>query len=343
MTASTFNPIELALTSAAVAGDAGGLYRMAAEMMEGGVSFDSLLFDYLIPIAGSVGKRWEQGDYLVAEEHAATAAIETVISLLSGTLDQPPGAPLVVVATAEGDDHSLPARAAASHLLYSGYRTTFLGANVPGADLGEFLVTEPPSAVVLSCAMTTHLMGARSVIKAAHEVGVPVVVGGKAFGPAGIWAGSVGADAWVGSLRQTSAVVAEWVRTTPTALNLTSELPGELSSLVRVRAAVIADAGAALMADTDGQVPTRLEDEIDLLLSAIEGALLTGDDRVVTDMLAWQASSLAAHGLDGSIVVAALQKALNGSSTQGGALLSQAWQALQPDIGHPDDRLGTNS
>jgi methanogenic corrinoid protein MtbC1 len=160
MTAPDSPEIELALISSAMSGDAGKLYRIASNLMEEGVAFESVLFDYLIAAEKSVGQRWAQGDYLVSEEHAVTASIETVISLLIGMFDQPEEGPLVVVATAEGDEHSLPARAAAAHLVYLGYRTTFLGANVPGDDLRDFLESEPPAVLVLSVAMTTHLLGA---------------------------------------------------------------------------------------------------------------------------------------------------------------------------------------
>ena len=83
MAAHTFQEIELALTAAALNGDSAGLYRLANQLMDEGVAFDSLLFDYLIPAEREVGSRWQQGDYLVAEEHTATATVETVISLLA--------------------------------------------------------------------------------------------------------------------------------------------------------------------------------------------------------------------------------------------------------------------
>ncbi|MGD2101930.1 MAG: cobalamin-dependent protein [Acidimicrobiia bacterium] len=328
MTAPTFSEIELALTSAALAGDAGGLYHVTSGLMDDGVAFDSVLFDYLIAAESAVGKRWEQGDYLIAEEHAATAAIETVISLMTGMFDQPADAPLIAIATAEGDDHSLPARAVAAHLLYLGYRTTFLGASVPGPDLQEFLETEPPRAVVLSCAMTTHLLGARSAILASHEVGVPVLVGGKAFGPRGEWADAVGADAWVGTLREAAEVVEGWIDEAPRDLNDVPPLPRELVDLQAVRSAIVAEAEAELAGNASEVLPARLTDEVRLLLASVEAALLTGDDRVVTDMLRWQEKTLAAHGLDGSSVASAVQTALDAASTQAGVFLRRARQTV---------------
>ena len=198
--------IQLGITSAAISADAGALYRIASSLMDEGVAFDSLLFDYLLPAERAVGHRWEQGDYLISEEHAATAAIETVISLLVGMFDQPEEAPHVVIAAAQGDDHSLPGRAVSAHLLFTGYRITFLGANVLATDLAEFLEAEGPDVLVLSCTMSSHLVGAHSSITAAKEAGVPVVVGGRAFGDDDARARRLGADAWSATL---SGVLAE--------------------------------------------------------------------------------------------------------------------------------------
>jgi methanogenic corrinoid protein MtbC1 len=319
MTAPEFPEIELALISSAMSGDAGKLYRIASNLMEEGVPFESVLFDYLLAAERSVGQRWAQGDYLVAEEHTVTASIETVISLLIGMFDQPAGAPLVVVATAEGDEHSLPARAAAAHLVYLGYRTIFLGASVPSDDLRDFLGTEPPQALVLSVAMTTHLVGARAVIAAAHDVGVPVVAGGKGLGDGGRWSAAVGADSYVESLRDVAGIVESWVNEgSPQVVSLGEPSLG-VTLLRASRSAILAGAEAGL----DGE-SARLRDETGLLLGAIEGALLTGDDQIVVDMLEWQETHLGAYGLEGSAVADALASALAELSDEASAVLTRA-------------------
>ena len=54
-----------------------------------------------------MGRRWQQGDFSISEEHAVTATLETVVALLAGSFDSAPDARRVVVACAEGDVHSL--------------------------------------------------------------------------------------------------------------------------------------------------------------------------------------------------------------------------------------------
>ena len=201
----------LGVTAAALSGDSGGLYNIVGRLMDEGVPLESLLFDLLLPTARDIGSRWQSGDYSVAEEHAATATVETVVALLAGSLDQPEGGLHVVVASAEGDSHSLAGRAVVAYLLVHGFRTTFLGANMLASDLREFLASEQPDAMIVSCAMTNHLIGARAVISESHSADVPVTAGGRAFGRTGAWATTLGADAWAAHPREIPGVLQTWV------------------------------------------------------------------------------------------------------------------------------------
>ncbi len=276
--------------------------------MDEGVAFDELLFDHLLPAERAIGARWEQGDYLIAEEHAATAAIETVISLLAGMFDLPDDGVPVVVTTAEGDDHSLPARASAAHLLFLGYRTTFLGSSVPGSDLKEFLASDQPAVLVLSCTMTSHLLGALSVINAAHAAGIPVVAGGKGFGTDGRWAAVLGADKWVAHHSEVPGAIDEVLGQQQTDRTQTS-LPSALQDLVNRRSQILAEAESHLSEEVES-VDRRLREEIRVLLGAVEAAILVDGSEVASEMLMWQRRALSAHGYDEFAVARALKRSL---------------------------------
>lgn len=314
--------IQLGITSAAVSGDAGTLYRLASKLMEDGVAFDSLLFDYLLPAERAVGHRWEQGDYLISEEHAATAAIETVISLLVGMFDQPEDAPHVVIAAAQGDEHSLPGRAISAHLLFRGYRTTFLGANVLATDLAEFLEGEGPDALVLSCTMSSHLVGAHASIGAAKEAGVPVVVGGRAFGSDGSRARALGADAWSATLAGVEEEVEGLIATGETASSGVRP-SSELEALLAAEIDVIAAAHRRVMERIEDKRDRRWLDEVSILLGAVEGAMLTGEDDVLGETLRWQRAIMKTHGYQPDLVAKSLQSALAESSPAAAAVLAR--------------------
>ncbi len=157
----------LGIQAALLAGDPGLAYGLISELMAEGVSFDQLLFEVLAPLQRDVGTRWLRSDYRIAEEHAASAAVETVVALLAGAFDMPDDGLHVVVACAEGDDHSLPARMVAAYLTYLGWRVTFLGATLPAHDLTAYLGDEQPAAPLLSCTSTANLIGARAPLSGA--------------------------------------------------------------------------------------------------------------------------------------------------------------------------------
>jgi MerR family transcriptional regulator, light-induced transcriptional regulator len=315
----------LAVTAAATTGDAGALYHIVSGLLGEGMPFDSILFDVLGPAEQDIGTRWQGGDVLVTEEHAATAAVETVVALLAGSFDRPEEGTHLVVTAAEGDAHSLPARLIAAHLVALGYRTTFLGANVLASDLGEYLATDPPDALVLTCAMANHLPGARAVIRASHSAGVPVIVGGAAFGATGDRAAVLGADAWVNTGREIPQTLASWDPDPGVAEAGAAEPSADLLSLMSRRASVTAAAQQALPAARSGDGDPRLNGEITLLLGAVEAALLVGDDRVLVDMLRWQEDTLTAHGYDAARAVAeAVRGALETHSAAGHEALTRA-------------------
>src|SRR5690606_41653597 len=74
----------LAAGAAAIAGDAATLYHVVSGLMGDGVPFETVLFDVRVPPEREVGDRWQFGDFLLAEEHAATATLEMVVSLMAG-------------------------------------------------------------------------------------------------------------------------------------------------------------------------------------------------------------------------------------------------------------------
>lgn len=293
---SSLRSARLGVTAAALSGDSGGLYNIVARLMDEGVPLDSLLFDLLLPTERDVGSRWQSGDYLVSEEHTATATVETVVALLAGSLDQPEDGLHVVVASAEGDTHSLAGRAVVAYLLFSGFRTTFLGANVLATDLREFLASEQPDAMIISCTMTNHLIGARAVITQSHYADVPVLAGGRAFGGTGAWATTLGADAWASHPREIPGVLQTWVPDVRASESRARNPSDDLLKVIERRTSVLARAQEDLerrLGETPGP---RLRDELALLLGAVEASLLVGDNEVVIEALKWQRATLQAHG-----------------------------------------------
>jgi methanogenic corrinoid protein MtbC1 len=328
MEAQRLSQAQLAVTSTATAGDTGTLYYIVSGLLDEGIPLETILFDLLIPTAAHIGRRWQQGDYLIAEEHAATAALETVVSLLAGSFDQPEEGLHVVAGTVDGDAHSLPTRAVTAHLLYLGYRTTFLGASLPAPDLEEYLAEEGPAVALLSAAMTMHLPAGRAAIRACHDVGVPVIVGGRAFGEGGPWAPILGADAWVASPRDVAPLLESWDPDPARAENQARNPSPDLQVFSRSRPIVLARSYSELVQAVPNGNASRMLSELNVLLGALEGAMLVGEPAALVDTLRWQRETFDAHGfVVHEALVAAARSQLNGDFPQAGTLLDSAVEA----------------
>ncbi len=318
--------IQLAITSAALEGDATSIYHIVQDLLGQGMPFDAVLFDVLAPVQAAVGHRWQFGDYLISEEHAVTAAIETVISTLAGMFEPLDERPHVVIGAVEGDTHSLPARMIGAHLAYLGFHTTLLGATMPAEDLGEFLAGETPDVLVLTCAMSMHLPGAAASIAAAHSVGVPVVVGGNAFGPDGSWATRLGADLWVPGMADVAAALTK--ETPQLRPDSAFESPPGLAELTPSRPLFVTGAAAALAGEAGG---VRHYDEVGLLFDFLVAAMVAGDESVLVDFTDWLATLLDARGASADTVramVAALQTVIEPTSPEAGRFLAAATSHL---------------
>ncbi|WP_255528269.1 B12-binding domain-containing protein [Streptacidiphilus sp. P02-A3a] len=165
---------------------------------DSGLSAQRILLDVIAPAQALVGEEWAAARFTVAQEHAATAISDRAIAALSrhrttsgrGTRGR------VTVACVDGEWHALPARLVAETLRLRGWQVDFLGAHVPTPHLIAHLHANGPDAVALSCSLATRLPTAHATIAACQAAGVPVLVGGAAFGRHGRYARLLGADAW---------------------------------------------------------------------------------------------------------------------------------------------------
>ena len=134
------------LLAALIDGDLGVAYEISTGLLQEGVPFEVLVTDVIGPVQTEIGRRWADGDLTIADEHASTAATESLVALLAGTL-APADGPTVVIACPENDTHSLPGRVIAAALAVRGFRAMFLGASLPAGDLGEFVEHQQPMAL----------------------------------------------------------------------------------------------------------------------------------------------------------------------------------------------------
>jgi methanogenic corrinoid protein MtbC1 len=280
--APAFRAERLALLSALVDGDVTIALRLTTKLLDEGVSFEQLVTDLLAPVQHELGRRWATRDLGVADEHAASAAVEELAIRLAATLDAPRGAK-VVVACAEHDLHALGSRVVAGLLTLEGFRALPLGPSIPPADLSEYLEMQEPLALALSVSVTSALANAASSIAVAHRAGVPVVAGGQAFGGREQRARRLGADAFAPTPSGAIEVLRAWEVAPPQALVPAPAPVPEHDALLRVVPDV---------------PPGALADEMRRLIAVVESALLVEEPALVAEQIAWLRETAAAYGID---------------------------------------------
>jgi hypothetical protein len=251
----------------------------------------------------------------VADEHAATAITDAVLGALAWRLDAVEQQGHVVVACAEGDWHSLPARMLAEVLRLDGWQVSFLGASTPADHLHRFLAEVGTVAVAISCSIPIFLGGALRSVQAAQAAGVPVLVGGRAFGRDDLRARRLGADGWAPDAAAAADLLADWGQQPPAVGNRpvgmrdaeALELEAARSGLVEAAMNGLFLRFPSIAGYSETQL-TRTREDLDYILEFLEAALLTDDPRIFLDeCLPWLTRVLTSRGLPASVVAAGLE------------------------------------
>lgn len=276
-----------------------------------GMPEETLLMEVLAPVQEKIGAEWAADRITVAQEHAATAIGERVVAALAhrrGGDGRPvPARGRVTVSCVDGEWHAFPARLVAEVLSLHGWRVDYLGAHVPTPHLVAHLHRTNPEAVLLSGSLPTHLPAAHAAVTACQSVGVPVLVGGRAFGADGRHARALGADRWAADARGAAAVLDEGMRRPdPSAGRQTvDDLPHladqEYTMVVRSRHQLVKQA----LTDLEDRFPAlrgysdvrreRTAEDLAHIVDFLATALYVDDPGLFTEFLVWTAGILTAR------------------------------------------------
>ena len=117
------------------------------------------------PVLRAIGHGWTEQSVSVAQEHMATAVIRRLLGWLLGVYQAGADAPRIVVATPPGEGHELGALMVAVSAAAEGWRVTYLGPNLPTADLLAAARQTAASAVGLSLVHRGHPSGSAAVVR----------------------------------------------------------------------------------------------------------------------------------------------------------------------------------
>ncbi len=100
-----------------------------------GMSEIQLIQDVIVPLMNRVGASWQAGDIRVAQEHFASAVIrERLGSMLTRRIPSS-NAPLMISTTPQGYHHEIGAMVVAIIGATQGWRTIFLGSDLPAEEI----------------------------------------------------------------------------------------------------------------------------------------------------------------------------------------------------------------
>ena len=168
--------------------------------VEDGLSFQDAYVAVLLPAQREIGRMWHADQANAAEEHLVTTTTQRLMGLLSHQATPADGNGRTVIAAAvEGNAHDLGLRATADLFQAAGWRTIFLGADVPAEDLPSAAQYFEADVILISAMLATHVSRVAKSVAALRENcdrEVKVIVGGYAFDEhADVWK-TTGADAY---------------------------------------------------------------------------------------------------------------------------------------------------
>lgn len=289
-------------------GDGGAVSALVSELLAAGADPVTVLTDVVAAAQREVGLRWQRGEWTVAQEHAATAlAITATKAVAQHVKTLPVTRGRLLVACAEREWHALPAMIIECAARSRGWETTLLGASTSPMRLNQYVQDQGPEAVAVSCSVLGALPTSRRFIEAATAAGVPVVVGGPAFGSDDVRARALGATAWAPDAHGALAALDALPAVVPPAAPLDAAAAAEQAALELNQRALLAtmldrwSLIAQFGSPDDDVLRASLDvaqDVVQQALNAVAAALLTGDVRTVSEASAWIVDVLGHRGIE---------------------------------------------
>ena len=161
------------------------------------------------------GALWEEGKISVAQEHLATSTMDRVMAFAyEKQLISEPTKGRALVACTEDELHELGGRIVADLLETDGWDCTFLGADVPAAELVHLATQLSPHIICLSAALPYHLSNVLKTIKMMRKqeelADTRIMVGGLAFQVAPPTTEQLGADGFAPDARGAVKLASKW-------------------------------------------------------------------------------------------------------------------------------------
>jgi DNA-binding transcriptional MerR regulator len=136
----------------------------AFDRLVGALSTDALVREAVIPYLEDLGRRWEEGEASVAQEHFASNVLRGRLLGLARGWGQGAG-PRAILACAPGEQHDLPLICFGLALRARGWRITYLGPDTPVDTLADVVGALEVRLVVVSASLAERLEAALAELR----------------------------------------------------------------------------------------------------------------------------------------------------------------------------------
>ncbi len=265
--------------------------------------------ELVVPAQARIGELWLAGIWDVEQEARATEINEGLVHWLGSFAPPPrPDRPTVVVACVEHERHSLPALVVAEGLTWAGFHVVYLGNGSEPDRLVREVLEARPRAVLFSASLTSSLAGQKRVFTEIRATGIPVIVGGSAFGADPARAEALGATAYAADL----AAAMELLETLPlwfAPVQAPERTPADAEAeWILDRRHVLTEGVVARLVDRLGSgtaLPPWWPDlvsHVDHVVGCVAAAVETGDETIVVEVRDWLGHVVEARGGDRDVV-----------------------------------------
>ncbi len=202
--------------TAALAGRRDEAIEVVQDALRAKVDVAEIMMTILQPAQIELGRLWETGQVSVAQEHYTTAITQLCLSLLFPRLllDNTLLGHGLVATGVRSENHDLGIRMVSDLFMQAGWRTTYLGADVPHQDVVDTVARDDSDVLAVSATMAGHVPGVRDLVSTLRAdprcTQVRVLVGGRLFTLIPRLADLVGADGWASDARKALALCRGW-------------------------------------------------------------------------------------------------------------------------------------
>lgn len=185
------------------------------QAVEQGMPVEDAYIDVLLGAQREIGRLWHADEVSVAEEHLVSMTTQKTMAVLAYISPrQADNGGTAVTACVAGNAHDIGPRALADLYQIAGWRSIFLGADVPVNDLPAMLDAYEATVVSLTGSLSTQVDQAADAVRVIRmhcERPVKILVGGALFDEAPEVAESIGVDAYTADIREALRISAGYL------------------------------------------------------------------------------------------------------------------------------------